>query len=61
MFTLISMVTDSFVQKVKRWCSSALEREYLKMHSRDIMPVYLPMDKQVTENPHATYSESHIF
>lgn len=36
-----------FVEKVKRWCSSALEREYLKTHSRDIMPAYLPTDKQV--------------
>lgn len=40
-----------FVEKVKRWCSSALEREYLKTHSRDIMPAYSPTDKQVNENP----------
>lgn len=31
------------------------------MHSRDIMPAYLPMDKQVIENPHETYTETHIF
>ena len=47
-----------FVLKVKRWCSSALEREYLKMHSRDITPAYLPMDKQVAENPDEIYIES---
>lgn len=41
-----------FVLQVKRWCSSALVREYLKMHSRDITPVYLPTDKQVTADPH---------
>lgn len=40
-----------FVKKVKRWCSSALEREYLKTHSRDIMPAYSPTDKQVNQKP----------
>lgn len=51
LFTVISVVTRSFVKKVKRWCSSALEREYLKTHSRDITPAYSPTDKQVNENP----------
>lgn len=54
------MVTNAFVSKVKRWCSSALEREYLKMHSRDIMPAYLPMDKQVIENPYESYNLFYI-
>lgn len=47
-----------FVKKVKRWCSSALEREYLKTHSRDIMPVYSPTDKQVNENPDERCTEN---
>lgn len=33
-----------------------MEREYLKMHSRDIMPAYLPTDKQVSENPDVSYA-----
>lgn len=34
-----------------------MEREYLKTHSRDIMPAYLPTDKQVNENPGESYTD----
>lgn len=50
-----------FVKKVKRWCLSALEREYLKTHSRDIMPAYSPTDKQVNEKPDEHYTENLFF
>ncbi|XP_071660705.1 kinesin-like protein KIF13A isoform X3 [Patagioenas fasciata] len=44
--------------QVKKWCSSALEKEFLKRPFRDITRVFLPMDRQrisVEEN------ESHTF
>lgn len=31
------------------------------MHSRDIMPAYLPTDKQVIENPDVIYTEALLF
>ncbi|XP_048796343.1 kinesin-like protein KIF13A isoform X5 [Lagopus muta] len=44
--------------QVRKWCSSALEKEFLRRPFRDIMLVFLPMDRQrisVEEN------ESHTF
>ncbi|PKU34991.1 hypothetical protein llap_14705 [Limosa lapponica baueri] len=35
---------------VKKWCSSALEKEFLKRPFRDIMLVFLPMDRQDIES-----------
>ena len=44
--------------KVKRWCSSALERVYWTTRSKDTMPAYLPMDKQVTKDKKILFSSS---